>query len=140
MGRAGSLAIAAASVVVSSSISTAAWAAELKVVVTIKPLHALVAQVMSGVGAPELLVKGSASPHSYALKPSEARALNNADLFFRVSETVEAFTAKVVRSLPKRVEVVTLEEAPGMKLLALRTGATFEAHSHGKDKAHGHGH
>ena len=107
---------------------------------TIKPLHALVTQVMSGVGAPELLVKGAASPHSYALKPSEARALHNADLFFRMSETVESFTVKVVRSLPKRVEVVTLQDAPGLKLLALRTGATFEPHSHGKETAHGHGH
>jgi zinc transport system substrate-binding protein len=123
-----------------SLASTAPRAAELKVVVTIKPLHALVTQVMSGVGVPELLVKGAASPHSYALKPSEARVLNNADLFFRMSETVESFTAKVVKSLPKRVEVVTLQDAPGMKLLAQRTGATFEPHSHGKDKAHGHGH
>ena len=103
MRRAGSLAIAAASVLVSSSISTAAWAAEPKVVVTIKPLHALVTQVMSGVGAPELLVKGATSPHSYTLKPSEARSLNNADLFFRMSETVESFTTKVAKSLPKSV-------------------------------------
>jgi len=140
MRRAGSLTLAVASVVVSSSISTAAWAAEPKVVVTIKPLHALVTQVMSGVGAPELLVKGATSPHSYTLKPSEARSLNNADLFFRMSETVESFTTKVARSLPKSVAVVTLQDAPGMKLLALRTGATIEPHSHGKDKAHGHSH
>ena len=140
MRRVGSLAIAAASVLVSSSISTAGWAAEPKVVVTIKPLHALVTQVMSGVGAPELLVKGATSPHSYTLKPSEARSLNNADLFFRMSETVESFTTKVARSLPKSVAVVTLQDAPGMKLWALRTGATFEPHSHAKDKAHGHGH
>jgi len=140
MRRAGSLTIAAASVLVSSSICTAAWAAEPKVVVTIKPLHALVTQVMSGVGAPELLVKGATSPHSYTLKPSEARSLNNADLVFRMSETVESFTIKVARSLPKSVAVVTLLDAPGMKLLALRTGATFEPHSHGKDRAHGHSH
>ena len=141
MRCASSLAIGAAGSLLASSLaSTAPWAADLKVVVTIKPLHALVAQVMAGVGAPELLVKGAASPHSYALKPSEARALHNADLFFRMSETVESFTVKVVKSLPKRVEVVTLQEAPGLKLLALRTGATFEPHSHGKETAHGHGH
>ncbi len=104
-------------------------------VVTIKPLHALVAQVMAGVGSPELLVKGAASPHSYALKPSEARALNNADLLFRMSETVEAFMVKVAKSLPQRVELVTLQDAPGMKLLALRTGATFEPHAHGKGRS-----
>src|SRR5436190_23432500 len=71
--------------------SAASPAAELNVVVTIKPLHALVAQVMSGIGSPALLVKGSASPHTYALKPSEAKLLHGADLFFRMAETVEPF-------------------------------------------------
>src|SRR5207253_1959120 len=78
------------------------------------------------VGSPELLVKGAASTHTYALRPSEALLLNHADLFFRMSETVEPFTVKIVMSLPKRVEVVTLQEAPGMALLTQRTGATFE--------------
>ena len=86
-------------------------AAQTKVVVTIKPLHALVASVMSGVGTPDLLVKGAASPHTYAMKPSDAKALNAADLFFRMSESVEPFTIKVVRALPRRVEVVTLQGA-----------------------------
>jgi zinc transport system substrate-binding protein len=98
--------------------------------VTIKPLHALVAQVMAGVGSPVLLVKGLASPHTYALRPSEARALNDADLFVRMSETVEPFTARIVRSLPDTVEVVTLQEAPRMKLLSRRTHATFERDTH----------
>jgi zinc transport system substrate-binding protein len=121
--------------------STGAQAAEPKVVVTIKPLHALVAQVMAGVGSPELLVKGAASPHTYALKPSEARALNNTDLVFRMSETVESFMVKVAKSLPQRVELVTLLDAPGMKLLAMRTGAaTFEPQAHGKGSEHGHRH
>jgi len=119
-------------------------AAQTKVVVTIKPLHALVASVMSGVGTPDLLVKGAASPHTYAMKPSDAKALNAADLFFRMSESVEPFTIKVVRALPRRVEVVTLQGAPGMKLLPRRTGNTFEGHVHevgkgGPDK-HDHGH
>jgi zinc transport system substrate-binding protein len=101
-----------------------------KVVVTIKPLHALVAQVMAGVGEPELLVKGSASPHTYALRPSETRALQHADLLVRMSETVEPFTARIVKSLPGTVEVVTLQEAPHLKLLTRRTHATFERHNH----------
>jgi len=128
---------------VSAAGSVAAWssvaAADISVVVTIKPLHALVSQVMSGVGTPALLVQGSASPHTYALKPSDARALNRTDLFFRMSEAVEPFTAKIVRSLPKSVEVVTLQEAPGLKLLPRRTSSTFERHVHGKGATHNHG-
>jgi zinc transport system substrate-binding protein len=113
-----------------------------RVVVTIKPLHALVAQVMAGVGSPELLVKGSASPHTYALLPSQARMLHAADLFVRMSETVEPFTARLVRSLPRKVEVVTLQEAPRLKLLSRRTHATFERHSHASagHRHHGDGH
>jgi zinc transport system substrate-binding protein len=119
-----------------------AAAAEPKVVVTIKPLHALVAQVMAGVGSPVLLVKGLASPHTYALRPSEARALNAADLFVRMSETVEPFTAKVVQSLPDTVQVLTLQEAPRVKLLSRRTHATFERHTHadGAEDNHGRAH
>jgi zinc transport system substrate-binding protein len=120
-------------------------AAELKVTATIKPVHALVAQVMEGVGTPSLLVQGAASPHTYALKPSDARVLNRADVFFRVSETVEPFTRKIVSALPKSVRTVTLAEAPGIELLDVRSGETFEKHvhedEHGHDHAgHDHGH
>lgn len=112
------------------AMTTAPALAELKVVATIKPVHALVAGVMEGVGQPTLLVGGRASPHSFALKPSDARALNEADVFFRVSEAVEPFTAKLVKSLPASVGVVTLADAPGVETLGARTGGTFEAHSH----------
>jgi zinc transport system substrate-binding protein len=112
-------------------------AAPVRVIVTIKPVHALVAQVMLGVGLPELLVRGAASPHTFSLRPAEVRALHHADLFFRMSDTVEPFTAKLVTTLPQQVEVVTLQDAPGMALLALRTGMTFERNH---DKGDGHGH
>jgi zinc transport system substrate-binding protein len=107
-----------------------AAAAEIKVVATIKPIHALVAKVMQGVGTPALLISGAASPHTYAMKPSDVRALHAADIFFRVLETVEPFTAKVIASLPGSVRVATLADAPGIELLDVRTGATFEAHRH----------
>ena len=113
--------------------------AEPKVVATIKPLHALVSQVMSGAGTPELLVKGMASPHTYALKPSDATILNDADVFFRMSEAMEPFTAKIAKSLPKSVQVVTLQSTKGLKLYPRRTGATFEDDHDDKDE-HGHGH
>jgi zinc transport system substrate-binding protein len=119
--------------------SSALRAADVKVVVTIKPLHALVAQVMSGVGSPGLLVKGAASPHTFSLRPSDLRALHGADLFFRMSAAVEPFTVKLMNSLGKGVDVVTLQDAPGMSLLPQRTAATFEryADSQGDD---GHRH
>jgi zinc transport system substrate-binding protein len=122
-----------------------AAADELKVVATIKPIHALVAQVMDGVGTPTLLVQGAASPHNYALKPSDAKTLNNADVFFRVSENVEPFTRRIVAALPSSVRTVTLADAPGVETLDVRTGETFETHGRGEahdhhDGDHDHGH
>lgn len=141
-------AVLAAGLLAASLLAAPPAFAEVKVTVTIKPVHALVAQVMEGVGTPDLLVKGAASPHTYALKPSDARALNHADVFFRVSEAVEPFTRKIVTALPASVRTVTLADAPGIEQLDVRTGETFEkhddAHEGEHDKAghgdHGHDH
>ena len=111
--------------------------AELQVVVTSKPIHALVASVMSGAGTPALLVDGPASPHTYSMKPSDAQRVHQADVFFRVSERLEPFTAKLVKSLPSTVRVTTLEDAPGLTLLERRSGGTFQAEGHGGAKGHG---
>lgn len=115
-------------------------AAEVNVVVTIKPLHSLVAQVMQGAGKPDLLVSGASSPHTYALKPSDASKLNQADVFFRMSAAMEPFTAKIVKSLPKRVQAVTLQDTKALALLPRRTGGAFDEHDHGKGHDHGHSH
>ena len=115
----------------------------LKVVVTSKPIHALVAEVMKGVGTPALLVEGTASPHTYAMRPSDAQKINRADVFFRVSEALEPFTAKVVRALPRTVMVSTLAEAPDVKLLQRRAGGPFEMQRSGhaaRHTAHAHDH
>ena len=109
---------------------TPVFAVEPKVVVTVKPIHALVSMVMEGVGTPGLIVDGSASPHTFTLKPSGAKAINEADVFIRVSEVMEPFTRKVVEALPKNVRLVSLVDAPGMTVLAQRRGETFEKHEH----------
>ena len=118
---------------VAITANESAVAADLNVTVTIKPIHALVAQVMEGVGTPALLITGASSPHTYALKPSDAKALYASDVVFRVSEAVEPFTGRIVKALPENVRVVTLSEAPGVEQLDVRSGDTFEAHGHGQD-------
>jgi zinc transport system substrate-binding protein len=112
---------------------------EPRVVVTSKPIHALVADVMQGVASPQLLVEGSASPHTYSMRPSDAQKVSRADVLFRVSEALEPFTAKVVRALPRTVKVATLAEVPGVRLLPRRSGGPFEAHRH-VHAGHGHKH
>jgi zinc transport system substrate-binding protein len=109
-----------------------------RVVVTSKPIHALVAGVMQGIAEPTLLVTGTASPHTYAMKPSDAKAVNAARLLFRVSEDLEPFTGKLVKSLDATVRVETLAAAAGLKRLPKREGGAFEDHAgHGSHKAHG---
>jgi len=103
------------------------------VVASIKPIHSLVAGVMRGVGEPELIVKGAASPHTYALRPSDAAALERAKLVFWVGPDMEAFLGKALDSLAGQARVIGLAEADGLKLLPPREGGTFEAHSHDAD-------
>ncbi|WP_187182367.1 zinc ABC transporter substrate-binding protein ZnuA [Rhizobium sp. WL3] len=115
------------------------------VVVSIKPVHSLVASIMKGVGEPSLIVEGAASPHTYTLKPSNARALENADVVFWVGPGLEAFLDKPLEALPKKAKVIELEDAPGLTKLPFREGGAFEGHDHGEhaeageDNAHDHG-
>jgi len=104
-----------------------------KVVASIAPIHSLVASVMEGVGEPELIVKGGGSPHSYSLRPSEARALQDADLVVWVGESMETFLAKSIPILAPGARVLELSSAPGVTVLPLREGGAWEAHDHEED-------
>ena len=70
-----------------------------------------------------MLVDGFSSPHTFALKPSGARAVQQADLFIRVAGEVEPFTLRLVETLPGQVQVLTLIDAPGVRTLDRRMGA-----------------
>lgn len=105
-----------------------------RVVATIKPVHSLVAGVMEGVGAPILLIKGG-SPHAYAFKPSEARALQDAQIVFWIGEGFERFLGAPLKSVAANAVSVELIGAPGLTLLRLRESGAWEGHAHD----HGHG-
>ena len=128
-------------------ISTAATAADApKVVVSIKPIHSLVAAIMQGVGMPDLIVDGASSPHTYALKPSNARSLQQAQLVFWVGPGMEAFLQKPLTALGSNATVVELDDAPGITKLKFREGGAFEPHDDGNghdagdEHADGHDH
>ena len=115
-----------------------------EVVVSIKPIHALVAGVMGDAGEPRLIVPGAASPHTYQMRPSEAAALHAADLVVWVGEALETFLAGPVENLGSGAEILTLYRAAGMRLLRNRRGGTWSegAHTTGHDEddhATGHG-
>jgi zinc transport system substrate-binding protein len=108
-------------------------AAEIDVVASIKPVHSLVAGVMQDAGEPVLLVKGTGSEHSYSLRPSAARALEQAEVVFWVGEAMETFLVKPLRALAGNVKVIELRQTPGLTLLPTREGRMWEAHEHGVD-------
>lgn len=112
-----------------------------KVVVSVKPLHSIVAGVMQGVATPVLLLSGAETPHSFALKPSHARALQDADVVFWVGPALERFLSKPVRTLAKDAAVVTL--AKSVRLLPFRKQGIWDprggTHAHAPADGHGHG-
>ena len=120
--------------------------ADVKVVASIKPVHSLVAAVMQGVDTPYLLVDGAGSPHTYALKPSQARQLQDADLGFWMSHDLEAFLEKPIESIATNATSVQLMESHGLTKLNFREGGAFASHDHDDhdDKDHDdhddHGH
>ncbi len=123
--------------------AAAAHAEAPKVVVSIKPIHSLVASIMQGVGQPSLIVEGAASPHTYNMKPSNAAALEAADIVFWVGHGLETFLEKPLESLGGNAKIVELDDAPGLEKLKFREGGAFEAHDHGEhgdDHAEGHDH
>jgi len=104
--------------------------AEPQVVVSIKPIHSLVAGVMQGVGAPALLLSGASSPHDYSLRPSDARRLDGAGVVFWVGEGLEGFLVKPLDALAGDARIVALSEADGVALLPTREGGMWEAEAH----------
>jgi len=120
--------------------AAAARAEAPNVVVSIKPIHSLVSAIMQGVGEPSLIVEGAASPHTYSLKPSNAAALQDADVIFWVGHGLEAFLEKPLESLSGKATVVELEDAPGLEKLPFREGGPFEAHTHEGEEGHDHAH
>ncbi len=103
------------------------------VVVSIKPIHSLVASIMHGVGEPALIVEGAASPHTYSMKPSNASALENANIVFWVGHGLEAFLEKPLESLGSGAKIVELDDAPGLEKLKFREGGAFEPHDDGDE-------
>ncbi len=110
-----------------------------RVVASIKPLHALAAGVMAGIAAPELIIRGGSSPHSYSLRPSDARILEHADVVFWIGPRFEVFLEKSLANLARQARVVALAHAPNVTVLPARQGGLWVI-AETADAAHGDDH
>ncbi len=110
-------------------VVTPAMAAGNGVVVSIKPIHSLVASLVEGTAIqPTLLVDGTASLHDFSLKPSQAKALHDAALVVYISDDFEQFLHPLLPALPARK--LSLAEVASLTLYPVRVGHGFEAHEH----------
>nr|WP_298414714.1 zinc ABC transporter substrate-binding protein [uncultured Halomonas sp.] len=110
------------------------------VAVDIPPVYSLVDQVMGDLGSPDLVIQQGASPHGYSLRPSEAAALNRADVVFWIGDGLTPSLADSLESLAGDAVSVKLMEVPGTLTLEYRQGATFDTHAHEASDDHGHEH
>jgi zinc transport system substrate-binding protein len=110
--------------------------ADLKVVTSIKPIHSLASYIMDGVGSPGLIVDGYNSPHSFQLKPSHAKMLEQADIIFWIGEDLENFLEKPLATIAKKAEKIELLEIKGIKKLKFRERNIFEEHDHDDHDGH----
>ncbi|QBX39093.1 zinc ABC transporter substrate-binding protein [Pseudomonas fluorescens] len=109
--------------------------AEVRVLTSIKPLQLIAAAVQDGVAIPEVLLPPGASPHNYALRPSDVRKVQSVDLLYWIGPDMEGFLPRVLngRTLPS----VAVQDLPGMKLRRFAE----DSHSHAEDAdEHDHDH
>lgn len=110
--------------------TTAANADVPNVVTDIPAVHSLVSQVMGDLGTPELLMKQGASPHGYSMRPSEARALQNADLVVWIGEDLTPWLESSVETLAGDAESLELLHAHGAEVLNFRETPVFAEDGH----------
>lgn len=136
-------AIRSAALILLLAAAPAAAAEPPRVLASIAPIGSLAATVMRGVAVPTVLLPAGASPHAYALKPSEARALRSADLVLWVGEALETFLEEPIETLARPGSAVELMESEGLTLHDTRSGGIWEAedaHAHATGHDHGHDH
>jgi len=113
-----------------------AFADAPRVAVDIAPVHSLVIRVMEGVGTPDLIIQAGASPHEYSLRPSEAAALQDANLVFWIGSGLTPWLTDTIETLAPNANVTELLEADGTIELEFREGALFEAHDDHEEDEH----
>lgn len=108
-------------------VATVPALAAPKVVATIKPLHALAAEVMAGIGSPTLLIAGASDPHDFQLRPSQAAALAGADLILWIGPQLEGALVNPLAALARQGAAFTLSARPELTLMPLRMGGLYAA-------------
>ncbi|MET0004557.1 MAG: zinc ABC transporter substrate-binding protein [Candidatus Thiodiazotropha sp.] len=110
----------------------------LNVVVSLKPVHSLLASLMQDVAEPRLLLDDSQSPHGMSLKPSQIRMLNEADLIVWVGASLEPALSHLLQRQSFEAPILSLLETPDLHLLPIRNRREWRSHGHSHDHNDSH--
>ncbi|MBI6602325.1 MULTISPECIES: zinc ABC transporter substrate-binding protein [Pseudomonas] len=108
--------------------------ADVKVLTSIKPLQLIAAAVQDGVAVPEVLLPPGASPHNFALRPSDVRRVQSVDLLYWIGPDMETFLPRVLKN--RTATTVAVQDLPGMQLRRFAE----DSHSHADEDEHDHDH
>lgn len=110
------------------SLPICAQSAVPSVAVDIAPVHSLVSQIMEGVGEPTLLIPAEASPHGYALLPSQVQALSEANVVFWMGESFTPWLEKALDNVADSAQKIELLELEETVTYDYREMAVFDEH------------
>ena len=99
------------------------------ILTSIKPIQMITNELTLGVTTPDVLLGTNASPHDYALRPSDVKRIHQADLVIWFGPDLEPFLEKVLAS---QSNVLTLSSVDQLKLRA------FSEEEHHDDDGHHH--
>jgi len=122
--------------VTASLFSSAQAHAEIEVLTSIKPLQLIAAAVQDGVGKPAVLLPPGASPHHYAMRPSDVRQIRSADLFYWIGPDMEGFLAPVLEG--RKRPSVAIQSLPGLTLRHFGDAAGEHEAEHDRHDEHAH--
>ncbi|MCO7519571.1 MULTISPECIES: zinc ABC transporter substrate-binding protein [unclassified Pseudomonas] len=110
--------------------------AEVRLLTSIKPLQQIAAAMQDGVGSPDVLLPPGASPHHYALRPSDVRKVADADLLYWIGPDMEGFLPRVLAN--RRKPTTAVQALAGMQLRHF--GEDSHAHEDADHDDHDHDH
>lgn len=114
-----------------------------RVVTDIPPVHSLAQQVLGELGAAELLLSAGGNAHDYQLRPSQARAVAEADLLFWVGPEMTPWLDRTLEGIGGEARAVALMEVEGTSLRDFGATGGHDHDDHAEGAAHGagdHGH
>ena len=111
-------------------VATPVHAKVPRVATDIPPVHSLVSQVMGELGTPKLIIPPGTSPHGYAMRPSEARTLQAADVVFWMGQDLTAWFGRAIKALATNATTVALSESKDLIRHPYRTTKNFDTHTH----------